>query len=192
MRAFYDVELPDRAARPLGEDRTRVVGEFVRACRNHELGSVLEVGCGAGRDGVLLREAGLRYVGVDTSPVGIALCRATGLPALLASATALPFHTDALDAAWTMSTLMHLPGAGMATALAELSRVVRPGGVIDVGVWGRTSARTEFDEHGRRFVLRTDDETRDLLAGAGELAGFATWDWGDGGFHYQWGRVVVR
>jgi hypothetical protein len=36
-----------------------------------------------------------------------------------------------------MSTHMHLPGNDINVALTELGRVIRPGGLLEVGVWGR-------------------------------------------------------
>jgi SAM-dependent methyltransferase len=100
------------------------------------LESVLEVGCGAGHDGRLIR-AGLAYTGVDLSAVGVGLCAGLSLHAVQASAINLPFRNRSFDAGWTMSTLMHLPGNDINVALNELGRVIRPGGLLEVGVWAR-------------------------------------------------------
>ena len=193
LRRFYDVELEERASRPLGDEREHQVHEYADRCVRERREHVLEVGCGAGRDGRVIADAGLRYVGVDLSPVGARICRDAGLTACAASALALPFADDSFDAAWTMSTLMHLPGDGLPQALAELSRVLVPGGVLEVGVWGKDTAGEWFDEHGRYFRHRTDDELRRLLGAVGEVTGFATWDYLDeAGAHYQWARVETR
>ena len=192
LRRFYDVELVDRAARPLGEDRESHLHDFVDRCLGERRTRVLEVGCGAGRDGTPMARAGLGYVGVDLSATGVAVCRRLGLLAAQASATALPFADRSVDVAWSMSTLMHLPGDGMDRALAELGRVVVPGGILEIGVWGKDVDGHRFDSHGRYFRHRTDDEVRRMLGAAGEVDAFETWDHlDDDGAHYQWARVRV-
>jgi SAM-dependent methyltransferase len=62
---------------------------------------------------------------------------ALGLPihVAVADAAALPFAADAFDCVYTMGTLEHLPEADR--AVAEIVRVVKPGGVAIVGVPNR-------------------------------------------------------
>ena len=134
VRGYYDRELRDRATRPLGEDRVVRLHEFARLCRQDGLSSVVEVACGAGRDGKVLQKSGLTYAGLDLSASSVDICRGAGLDAVQGSALALPWDDDQFDAGWSMSTLMHLPGDGMTTALSELDRVVRSGGVVEIGV----------------------------------------------------------
>ena len=150
------------------------------------------MGCGGGRDGRIIADAAPAYVGVDLSPVGARICRDAGLVACAASALALPFADDSFDAGWTMSTLMHLPGDGMSRALAELRRVLRPGGLLEVGVWGAAADGEWFAADGRYFRHRTDDDLRRVLGVVGDVVAFAAWDQLDeGGAHYQWARVRV-
>lgn len=192
-RRFYDSELEQRARRPLGDDRERQVRDFVARCLSERRARVLEVGCGAGRDGRFIADAGLAYSGIDLSPVGARVCRDAGLAACAGSALALPFADNTFDAGWTMSTLMHLPGDGMERALAELGRVLVPDALLDVGVWGKDAEGAWFDAHGRYFRHRTDDDLQDLLRTVGEVEAFATWDYLDeGGAHYQCARVRIR
>jgi SAM-dependent methyltransferase len=192
LRRFYDVELAERESRPLGDGRQRHLEAFVDLCVREGRTRVVEVGCGAGRDGKPMAEAGLAYSGVDLSSTGVAICRRLGLDAVQASATGLPFPDDAFDAGWSMSTLMHLPGDGMERALAELGRVLVPGGLLEVGVWGKDVDGERFDSGGRYFRQRTDDDLRRLLGAVGEVLAFETWDHlDDDGAHYQWARVRV-
>lgn len=191
LRRYYDQEVTDRAKRPLGERRRAHLTEFIDACGRRGHRSVVEVGCGAGRDGKTMVEAGLAYTGLDVSTGAVAACRDLGLRAQEGSALALPFATDSFDAGWSMSTLMHLPGDGMTTALAELTRVVRADGLLEIGVWGHEADREWTDPHGRYFRHRTDTALQDHLCAVGRLVAFETWDWLDDGGHYQWARVQV-
>lgn len=195
-RAYYDEELRRRADRPLTEGRRLRVEEFAARCRREGVRNVVEVGCGAGRDGVILAGAGLTYVGADLSAVGVQVCLEAGLHARVASATKLPLDADTFDAAWTMSTLMHLDGDGMSKALAELGRVVRAGGVLEIGLWGSDEDGEWTDRHGRYFRHRPDDDVRRLLAEVGVVEAFEATDHGlfgsaDENVHYQWARVRI-
>jgi len=189
LRSFYARELRDRASRPLGEYRERHLRAFIDMCLVEGRQRVLEVGCGAGRDGSVMAAAGLQYTGVDLSPVGVDICRDLGLDAHEASAVELPFPSSSYDAGWSMSTLMHLPDPGMELALAELRRVICPGGLLDVGVWGKTQDGEWIDSHGRYFRQRTDEGLQRLLGTVGQVVAWDTWHWFDDGGHYQWGRV---
>jgi SAM-dependent methyltransferase len=191
LRTYYDQEMLLRAERPLGEQREAALADFVRLCRDDALSSVVEIGCGAGRDGKVLAAAGLAFQGLDLSVSAVELCRSLGLAAVVGSAVDLPYEDDAFDAGWSMSTLMHLPGDGLATALRELRRVIRPGGVLELGVWGGDEAREWVDPGGRYFFSRTDAELQALLSTVGRVTGFDTWSRFQDGGHYQWARVAV-
>jgi SAM-dependent methyltransferase len=70
-------------------------------------------------------------VGVDSSAAMIDEARRRGLAhALVADAHELPFEADRFDGVWADRTCQHL--AEPETALAEIVRVVRPGGVVVV------------------------------------------------------------
>jgi SAM-dependent methyltransferase len=153
---------------------------------------VLEVGCGAGRDGLVLADGGCAYTGIDLSPAAVRICREQGLHALEASATDLPLADASFDAAWSMSTLMHLPGSGFDEAIGELGRVMKPGGPVAIGVWGHTRSGERTKPDGRYFRHRSDEELQAALRVLGEVVAFETWDWFDDGGHYQFARVVAR
>lgn len=191
LKAFYDQEMPSRADRPVVTERADRQAAFIAEAARRHCRSVLELGCGAGRDGLLLQGAGLDYTGIDLSTTSVQICRDLGLSVTEGSVTDLPFESGSFDCAWSMSTLMHLPGDGLTTALDELRRVVRPGGLVEVGVWGHTTDRDWTSADGRYFKHRTDATLQAALSRLGRLVDFATWDWFDDGGHYQWARVEV-
>jgi SAM-dependent methyltransferase len=95
-------------------------------------GRYLEVGCGTGADALALAARfGVEVVGVDVSGTMVEEARARGLAsAVVADAAALPFEGEDFDGAWADRTFQHL--AEPEAALAELVRVVGPGGRIVV------------------------------------------------------------
>ena len=192
LKACYATEMKDRAVRPLGDERTARVTAFAKRLHTLATSTVVEVGCGAGRDGLIFSESGCSYTGVDLSPAAVQTCRDRGLYAVEASATDLPFADDYFDAAWSMSTLMHLPGDGFDVAVAELRRVVKPGGLVAIGVWGHTTDREWTKPDGRFFKHRSDEELHTRLHDLGDVVAFETWDWFEDGGHYQFAQIQAR
>jgi 2-polyprenyl-3-methyl-5-hydroxy-6-metoxy-1,4-benzoquinol methylase len=93
-------------------------------------GDALDAACGTGRHAAALVAAGHRTVGVDQSDDMLAVARAkvTEADFRVADVTALPFDDGTFDLAVCALALTHL--ADPTSAVAELARVVRPGGTV--------------------------------------------------------------
>ena len=139
----------DRAAEYY--DRTRALPEDVVA-RQAELlmaelagaQRVLEVGVGTGRVAVTLD---VPVVGLDLSRPMMEVLRTktSAIPLVEGDATALPFPDDCVDAAYVAHVLHLIPA--WEDALAELVRVVRPGGaVLAVRGSGATDVEREMNQ----------------------------------------------
>lgn len=96
------------------------------------VGPVLDAGCGPGRITAHLAGLGLDVRGLDLSPRMVAIARRThpGLRFDVGSLTALPEPDGGLAGALAWYSLIHLDRGGRATALAELRRVLVPGGLL--------------------------------------------------------------
>ena len=96
---------------------------------------VLDVGCG---EGWLVRHLGVAgaasVVGVDPLTVALARARAQDPSGryLEARAEALPFDDASFDVTVLFNSLHHVGAPALDEALAEASRVLRPGGVLYV------------------------------------------------------------
>jgi SAM-dependent methyltransferase len=127
---------------------------------------VLDLGCGSGSLLDVLERRGQRVIGIDVRPEGLARARKRHPDALLlrAEADRLPLRDGVLDAVVALDVLEHVDDAA---ALAEVARVLRPGGLLLASVpavpwlW---SFRDEDAGHLRRY-------TRDSLVGALGAAG---------------------
>ena len=100
---------------------------------------VLEVGCGTGL--VLERVARVARLaeGVDLSPGMLEHARQRGLSVREGDATALPFPDASFDVVYAFKVLAHVPDVDR--AIAEMFRVVRPGGHVLIEVYNRHSLR---------------------------------------------------
>ena len=99
----------------------------------------LEVGCGTGLILDRVRRFARHAHGIDLSRGMLARAAARGLPVAQASATALPLASASVDVAFSFKVLAHIPDIG--GALAEMARVVRPGGWVLAEFYNARSLR---------------------------------------------------
>jgi SAM-dependent methyltransferase len=103
--------------------------------------SVLDVGAGCGGAALSLARRGLRVTAIDASPrmVGRVSARAAELGLAIDAQTmdgqALQFADATFDAAVSVLGVILFPDARR--GLAEMRRVVRPGGAVSVATWTR-------------------------------------------------------
>jgi SAM-dependent methyltransferase len=96
--------------------------------------STLDLGCGEGRAGVVLKEAGHRLTGVDIAPTMVRFAAETGAYAEVrrADAAALPFADASFDLVFAFMSLQDMDDA--AGAVRESARVLAPGGRLVMAV----------------------------------------------------------
>src|SRR5262245_32105013 len=95
---------------------------------------VLDVGCGPGWEAARLRALGIRAYGLDRSRGMLAEARAWGVPLLLGDMRDLPVPNGLLDGLWVCASFLHIPKRDGPVVLCEFHRVLRPGGVLYIGV----------------------------------------------------------
>jgi SAM-dependent methyltransferase len=114
---------------------------FLQLLRERGARRLLDVGSGSGRHSVYFARQGLAVCGIDRAPEGIRLTRewlaAEGLTAqlcLLDLYRGLPYQDAAFDALISVQVLHHAVRAEIEGLVAEMARVLRPGGVVFVSV----------------------------------------------------------
>jgi SAM-dependent methyltransferase len=107
----------------------RTARQFIEAARDeHALHRIVDCGAGTGRNLDWLREYG-DAVGVELSPTGLARGRALGRRLVAGSVAALPFADESVDLTTSFDVLYCLDDATERRAIAEMWRVLRPGGI---------------------------------------------------------------
>jgi SAM-dependent methyltransferase len=126
---------------------------------------LLDDGAGVGGPaGWLAAERGVRPVCAEPMAAAVrASRRLFGLPSVVALSQALPFGDAAFDAAWCLCVLCTT--ADKATALAELRRVLRPGGRLGLLVFVADGPLTPPLPEGNEFP--SEQELLGLLRDAG-------------------------
>jgi SAM-dependent methyltransferase len=104
---------------------------------------VLEIGAGLGTDARRLIAAGAHYTGINvdrgSTDAATAALRVFGLPGETrqCDATALEFPDQSFDAVYSFGVLQHIPD--VARAVAQIERVLKPGGQLLMMVYNRVS-----------------------------------------------------
>lgn len=99
------------------------------ALRGPDRKRVLEVGCGCGELAErIVRELGCELVAIDQSERMVERARERGVDARVGDVQRLDFGAERFDAAVAAWMLYHVPDVDR--ALAELARVLRPGGTL--------------------------------------------------------------
>ncbi len=110
-----------------------LVDRLLREARPKE---VVDVGCGTGPLVVELARRGIRSIGIDTSAdvLAVARERAAAVAATpefhLGSGVDIPLPDAAVDAATLIEVVEHLDDEVLGLTLAEVRRVLRPGGKL--------------------------------------------------------------
>ena len=124
---------------------------------------VLEVGCGWGEFAARMRdELGATVVAVDLSPRMVELARERGVDARVGDVQQLPFDDASFDCAVANWMLYHAPDIDR--ALAELARVLRPGGRLVAA----TNGKRHLEELWLLVGRNKSQETRHFFSEDGE------------------------
>jgi SAM-dependent methyltransferase len=97
---------------------------------------LLEVGCGNGKN--LLYRPDLSTKGLDITSEFLTICRERGIPVAEGDIRTIPEPSNAYDAVLAIAVIHHLPTvAERRQAIAEVWRVLAPGGQALISVWAQ-------------------------------------------------------
>lgn len=159
-----------------------ITAALLRRGGPREVRDVLDAGCGTGRNLVFLEHlcgTGATVVGVDHSAVALGHCHARGLTRLVrGSVNDLPFDAGCFDLVTSFDVLT-AGTVAEARTLAEMARVLRPGGRLLVRVAAYDFLRSRHDREWDITRRYRRGELRKKLEAAGlrvRVASYAnTW-----------------
>ena len=134
--------------------------------------SILDLGCGSGRDSRFFAELGHRVTAVDGAPE---LCRMaqklTGFPVRCLLFEDLDY-TDAFDGVWACASLLHVEKGKMQDVLGMVARSMKSGGILYVSYKYGPGHHTE---NGRYYSDNTVADIPVLFPESGDLQCINWW-----------------
>lgn len=128
--------------------------------------TVVDLGCGAGRDLKTLSDGGFFAVGLDISaPLASIARQHSGCPVVIADLRHLPLASARFDGVWASASLLHLAHNDIGQALAEIFRILKPGGIFFASIKAGLGERA--DDQGRWYSYYDVEQWRSLLQCAG-------------------------
>lgn len=129
--SHYESSADDYAQRTADHD----VGQNVATLLRHLEGSgpftLLDFGCGPGRDLPTLAATGNTAVGLDGSPAFVQMARAaTGCEVLHQDFLALDLPPGRFDGIFSNASMQHVPGKALPRVLEQLHATLKPRGVL--------------------------------------------------------------
>ena len=129
--AFYDRFARDFWAGTQNHDVTQNYTAFLGAIEGDPPYSILDLGCGPGRDLGHFRSLGHDAAGLDGSQQFVAMARAySGCEVWHQDLLAMHLPASRFDGVFANASLFHVPSQELPTVLLELFKTLKPGGVL--------------------------------------------------------------
>jgi SAM-dependent methyltransferase len=161
LRAAYDKYASDRDARGMQEWKIRERSIFLTRLKQEHKQTLLEIGAGPGRDGKYFQDQGFEIVCTDLSPAMVELCRQKGLTAYVMDIGDLQFPDGSFDGVYSMNSLLHLPKVEFPGVLRRIDRLLKPQGVVYIGMYGGFDFEGIWEKEGyepqRYYSFFTDE-----------------------------------
>lgn len=148
------------------EDLAQRDRDTIATWRDGTDGSLLDAGCGPGHWSRELAQDGVRdVVGLDASAEFVAAARERfpDIPFHQGDLAAIPLADASVGGVLAWYSLIHTPPANLPTILAELARVLSPGGSVLIGFFDGAPGEP-FDHAVHRAYYWSTDALTDLLA----------------------------
>lgn len=155
---YYDKNAQAFVDRTLTRDMSSQYARFLQHVSDG--GSILDVGCGSGRDLKYFSDQGYTVQGVDASQQMVEFARNHSLQ----SVDQLRFdeikYKEKFDGIWACASLLHVPKSDLHGTLCLLSQALKPSGVMYISLKEGEGEEILDD---RFFSLWTNDSLRALI-----------------------------
>ncbi|MGV7224884.1 MAG: class I SAM-dependent methyltransferase [Nitrospinales bacterium] len=128
--------------------------------------TILDIGCGSGRDLLWFKNRGYNVIGFERSHGLASLARKNADCEVIENDfETYDFSRLSVDAIMLIGALVHLPHTKISDVLNSINRALKDDGNILLSL--KKGAGNTSDSHGRVYYLWNDGELRDLFEGLG-------------------------
>ena len=186
---FYNTNAAEFSAKTENADMSECRGRFLSYMVLR--GTILDAGCGSGRDMIAFRDAGFDVSGIDASAE---LCR------IASEKTEIPVKQmrfeelegeEEYDGIWACASLLHVARVDLLDVLNRLRKLLKTDGILYASFKYGTEDRIK---DGRYFCDFTEESCRSLMEKAGFVVRemFVTGDVREGRGDEMWVNVIAR
>lgn len=154
-------------------------------------GTILDAGCGPGRDVLAFLRQGFRVTAFDASSKMVELASTqTGVAAFQMRFQELKYEQE-FDGIWACASLLHVPFSELEDVLTKFRRALKTGGICFMSF---KQGNGERFEDGRQFIDFTEATLRQKLADISGVSILRIWGTEDqaGRNGVQWVNALVR
>ena len=170
--AAYDatVEQFDQRTKELEEPEQAIRGDFMALLRKN--GSILDIGCGPGRDAHIFTDGGFRVVGIDVAPKMIEKAKTIAPKAEfhVMDMFRLGFKEGSFDGIWFNAGLLCIPKIQALPLLKRIKQILNDKGIVWISVKEGQSEGFEIDKRyntEKYFAYYSQDELAEVVKKAG-------------------------
>lgn len=183
---FYNRHSEEYSEKTFGADLSVLREDFL-SCLPLS-GSILDLGCGSGRDAYAFSERGYSVTAVDGSE---GMCEAarknTGLEVIRKNFSELDYAGE-FDGVWASCSLLHVPSAELPEILGKIDRALKPNGIFYCSF---KKGDFEGEREERYYTDMTVGRLTDLVCDNGFLP-IRTWESPEPGRDLVWVNSLSR
>ncbi len=157
-----------------------------------QYGTILDAGCGPGRDAKAFKDSGYDVYAMDASEAMVEHCR-TIIGDRVTLATFQEYTTDIkFDGIWACASLLHLKPEELDAVLKKFTGFLKPGGIFFISF---KYGEKDYVKDGRYFNCHTSETITELLNSVNEveiIENFITSDVREGRSEEKWVNVIAR
>ena len=110
--------------------------EFLKLLKEEGRQSLLEIGCGPGRDAQFFQSQGFQVLAVDNAPTMVRLTAEKGVTTQVLDCYNLDQIDETFDAVYTMNCLLHIPKKDIGHIFSLIATRLNRTGLMYLGLWG--------------------------------------------------------
>ena len=188
--AYYDMHADEYFEQTCGVDFSDAYGRFLKYIPAG--GSIVDLGCGSGRDTAWFTAHGYQAIGVDASEKMVELaCERLHIQAQVARMEDWIAETP-FDGIWCCASLLHLDDEALRSFFEHLAVNLKEGGALFISV--KTGIRSGDDSLGRYMVDFSEQKLEGLHSYCKGLAIEEIWYTRDelGRDAFRWMNAILR
>ena len=132
----YEKHAYQREFSTINEFKKQERSEFLEFLKPEGRKSLLEIGCGPGRDAQFFQSQGLQVLAVDNAPTMVKLTAEKGLTAQVVDCYDLDQIGETFDAVYTLNCLLHIPKKDIGHIFSLIATRLNGNGLMYLGLWG--------------------------------------------------------